>query len=131
MTFVVVSSHEHATGKDLQQPGESVAVFAAKAPAQQRYAERLAAIAAAAQTLRAEDGEAGSTGWAVLLELPVPAVDVDEALETLEIIIEETDDVAGELGDLVLDYSGTVYAAGGDRPLAREQAIDNLQAWLT
>lgn len=128
MTFVVVSSHEDANGKDLQQPGDSVAVFTAQGPAQARYAVRLAAIEAQA---RGETQAAGSTGWVALLRLPIPAADVDEALETLEIVIEETDDVEGELGDLILDYHGTVYAPTGDRPFARERAIDNLQAWLS
>ncbi len=133
MSFVVVSSHESVAGKDLQQPGESVAVHASADAARQRYASRLhdLTIAARARATASADAEAGSIAWVVLLQLPVPADDVDEALETLEILIEETDDVVGELDDLVVDYSGTVYSATGESAYARERAIDNLHAWLS
>ena len=133
MSFVVVSSHESVTGKDLQRPGESVAVYPSQALARERYAARVQDIAGAARELVAQAGtdDAGSIMWVVLLQLPIPADDIDEALETLEIIIEETDDIAGELGDLVVEYSGTIHSATGEMPYALERALENLQAWLS
>ncbi len=132
MTFVVVSSHESVNGKDLQQPGDSVSVHASPGVARERYASRVQALAEAARGLDAptQGREAGSIAWVALLKLPVPAEDIDEALETLEIIIEETDDVAGELDDLIIEYSGIVHADTGDQPYPRERALDNLEAWL-
>jgi len=131
MSFVVVSSHESIHGKDLQQPGDSVAVFSSQALAGERYAARCASLDAAARAMRDGADDGGSIIWIVLLKLPVPAEDIDEALETLEIIVEETDDIAGELDDLVISYTGTVYAASGETDYARERAIDNLHAWLS
>lgn len=129
MSFVVISSHEDAHGKDLQQPGDSVAVTSSQVEARERYATRVARLAEAGRASGAE-GAGGSTAWVVLMQLPVPAADIDEALETLEIVIEETDDIAGELGDMILAYEGTVYANASETPYARERAIDNLHAWL-
>jgi hypothetical protein len=129
MSFVVISSHEDAHGKDLQQPGDSVTVTSSQVEARERYATRLARLTDAARALGG-DSEGGSTAWVALLQLPVPAADVDEALETLEIVIEETDDIAGELGDMILAYEGTVFANATESPFARERAIDNLHAWL-
>lgn len=128
MSFVVISSHEDAQGKDLQQPGESVSVTSSQAEARERYAVRLVRVTEAARAL-ASDG-AGCTAWVALLQLPVPAADVDEALETLEIVIEETDDIEGELGDMILAYEGTVYAGTTQSVYPRERAIDDLHAWL-
>ena len=133
MSFVVVSSHESVAGKDLQRPGDSVAVYTSLALARERYAARLNAIAVASSepVVLADGVDAGSIMWVMLLQLPIPAEDVDEALETLEIIIEETDDVAGELDDLIVEYSGAFHSAGGDAPYPRDRALENLQAWLS
>jgi len=128
VSFVVISSHEDAQGKDLQQPGDSVSVTSSQAEARERYAARLARLTEAAHAL-AGDG-AGCTAWVALVHLPVPAGDIDEALETLEIVIEETDDVEGELGDMILAYEGTVYAGTTQSAYPRERAIDDLHAWL-
>ena len=130
MSFVVVSSHESVAGKDLQQPGESVAVHASASAARERYLNRLQDLTIAARA-RAPEADAGSIVWVAILKLPVAADDIDEALETLEIIIEETDDVPAELDDLIVDYSGTVYSAEGESAYARERAVDNLHAWLS
>ena len=129
MSFVVISSHEDAQGKDLQQPGDSVAVYSSQVDARERYASRVARLAEASRTA-ATDSSATSTAWVALLQLPVPAADIDEALETLEIVIEETDDIAGELGDMILAYEGTVYAGPSETGYPRERAIDDLHAWL-
>lgn len=129
MSFVVISSHEDAHGKDLQQPGDSVAVYSSQAEARDRFATRLARLKEASRTAVAQSA-ATSTAWVALLQLPVSAADIDEALETLEIVIEETDDIAGELGDMILAYDGTVYAGTGETAYPRERAIDDLHAWL-
>ena len=128
MSFVVISSHEDAQGKDLQQPGDSVSVSSSQAEARERYATRLARLTEAARA-RAGDG-AGCTAWVALLQLPVPAGDIDEALETLEIVVEETDDIVGELGDMILAYEGSVYIGATQTAYPRERAIDDLHAWL-
>ncbi len=130
MSFVVVSSHESIEGKDLQQPGESIAVYAAESPARERYQSRVDALARTGSDAPSADS-AGAITWVVLLKLPIPAEDIDEALETLEIIIEETDDIAGELGDLVVAYHGRHYAPSGASDYPRERAIENLHAWLS
>lgn len=130
MSFVVISSHESIEGKDLQQPGESIAVYATESPARERYRSRVDALTRRGGDAPAADSE-GAITWVVLLKLPIPAEDIDEALETLEIIIEETDDIAGELGDLVVDYHGMHYTPSGASEYPRERAIENLHAWLS
>lgn len=136
MSFVVVSSYEVVNAGDLQEPGQSVAVFPNEAIARERYAARLDALNTAARGKKSEAGvaqaaDASLVVWAALLELPVQAEDIDEALETIEMIIEEAEDIEEELDYLMIDYTGTVHTPDGESPYPRKNAIDNLQAWLS
>lgn len=136
MSFVVVSSYEVVNAGDLQQPGQSVAVFPNEAIARERYVARLDVLSAAARDRKSEAGvaqaaDASLVVWAALLELPVQAEDIDEALETIEMIIEEAEDIEEELDYLMIDYTGTVHAPEGESPYPRKNAIDNLHAWLS
>ncbi|MEO8010731.1 MAG: hypothetical protein ABI650_03705, partial [Dokdonella sp.] len=112
MSFVVVSSHESNEGKDLQQPGESIAVLANEGHARERYQSRIDALARTAGKAKAEDST-GAIMWVVLLKLPIPA-----------------EDIAGELDDLVVAYHGMHFTATGVTEYPRERAIENLHAWL-
>lgn len=136
MSFVVVSSYEVVNAGDLQEPGQSVAVFPNEAIARERYTARINTLSAAARRKCSEAGvaqaaDASLVVWAALIELPVQAEDIDEALETIEMIIEEADDIEEELDYLMIDYIGTIHAPDGETPFPRKAAIDNLQAWLS
>jgi hypothetical protein len=136
MTFVVVSSYENVKAGDLQEPGESVAVFPTEALARERYSGRWNILDGAARaklldSTAAKTEESSLVVWVALLKLPIPADDIDEALETIEIIIEEAENIEEELDALIVDYNGTVYASNGETPYPRKEAIDNLQAWLS
>lgn len=136
MNFVVVSSYENVNAGDLQEPGRSVALLPNAGAARDHYESRLKVLSTAAQGKRSEAGveqgdEASLVVWVAVLELPVPAEDLDEALETIEMIIEEAEDIEEELDFLMVAYSGTTYSPAGEQAYERKQAIDNLQAWLS
>ncbi|WP_440223792.1 hypothetical protein ACQQ2N_00935 [Dokdonella sp. MW10] len=136
MGYIVVSSFESAATGDLQQPGESVVLYAGEAEARAAWRARVDALALAARSRRDSEADAAATfamltAWVALVELPVPAADVDEALETLEVLIEEADDPADELDAWVAAYEGSVVAAAGESPYPRARALDDLLAWLT
>jgi hypothetical protein len=136
MNFVVVSSYENTNGGDLQEQGRSVSLQPNPGAAREHYESRLKTLYAAAQRRETEGGAAldSSTNlvvWVAVLELPVDAEDLDEALETIEMIIEEAEDVEEELDFLMVAYDGTLFSADGQSSYERKFAIDNLQAWLS
>lgn len=131
MGYVVISSFENVDTGDLQAEGEAVAVFAAEAQAQAHFSNRAQALAAAARNARAGDEAATFITWLLLLRMPLDVGDVEQALEDLELVIEETDSVDDPFGELVLRYEGRRHAPGAEADLPRKEALDALEAWLT
>ena len=131
MGYVVISSFENIDTGDLQVEGEAVAVFAAEAPAQAHFTHRAATLAASIREARAQDAAATFISWLVLLHMPLDVADVEQALEDLELVIEETDTVDDPFGELVVRYEGRRHAPGGDTDLPRREALAALEAWLT
>ncbi|RYD16834.1 MAG: hypothetical protein EOP90_02365 [Lysobacteraceae bacterium] len=131
MSFVVISSFENVGTGDLQPEGESVAVFADEPAAQAHFTRRAHALAEAVRESRAGDADAGFVTWLLLLRMPLPVDDVDQALEDLELVLEETDAVDDPFGEFVLRYEGRRHAPGADSDLPLKDALEALEAWLT
>ncbi|HEX7769030.1 MAG TPA: hypothetical protein VF422_03275 [Dokdonella sp.] len=131
MSYVVISSFEDVDTGDLQAEGESVAVFSAEAEAQAHFTRRAAKLADALREARTGDDRASFVTWLVLLRMPLEVADVEQALEDLELVIEETGDVDDPFGELVVRYEGWRHAPGGTAPLPQKDALEALEAWLT
>lgn len=131
MSHVVVSSFENIETGDLQAQGESIAVFPSGDAARAHFTRRAAELDAAALSARASDGTATWITWLVLLEMPLELATVEEALEDLETIIEETETPDDPFGELVLDFRGSRRAPDGDSAYERRDALRDLEGWLS
>jgi hypothetical protein len=129
--YVVISSFENVDTGDLQAQGEAVAVFAAEAQAQAHFMQRAATLADAVRDARGRDDAASFITWLVLLRMPLDVEDVEQALEDLELVIEETEAVDDPFGELVMRYEGHRHAPTGTSELPQKDALEALEAWLT
>ncbi len=131
MSYVVISSFENVETGDLQAQGESISVFASEAPARAHFAERSQALGAAVRQARAGDADTTFLTWLLMLRMPLDVANVEEALEDLELVIEETDSVDDPFGELVVAYEGTRHEPTAAVEYPREHALQMLEAWLT
>jgi hypothetical protein len=131
VSYVVISSFENVDTGDLQAQGEAIAVFATAAPARAHLALRSSAIEAAVRAARRNDTAATFIRWVVMLQMPLQVTDVEEALEDLETIIEETESVDDPFGELVVAYEGRRHAPVGVADYSLKDALRELEAWLT
>jgi hypothetical protein len=131
VSYVVISSFENVESGDLQAEGDAVAVFASEAPARAHFTSRSSALAAAVRGARERDTAATFITWVVLLRMPLDVADVEEALEDLEMVVEETDSADDPFGELVVAYEGERHAPGGAADYPQKEALQALEAWLT
>jgi hypothetical protein len=131
VSYVVISSFENVATGDLQAQGESLAVFSDDAAARAHFAIRSSAIDAAAGNARSLDADATLITWTLLLRMPLEVSNADEALEDLELVIEETESVDDPFGELVVAYSGRRHGPGGTEDYPQAAALRGLEAWLT
>ncbi|MEO5560659.1 MAG: hypothetical protein ABIO49_12185 [Dokdonella sp.] len=131
MSYVIVSSFENIDTGDLQAEGEAILVFASEAPARAHFSSRSTALATAVRNARESDGAATFITWLVMLRMPLDVANVEEALEDLELVIEETESVDDPFGELVVDFEGQRYAPDGAADYAQKDALQALEAWLT
>lgn len=131
MSHVVISAFEDLAMGDLQVEGESVAIFDTPAQAEAYFTRRSGALAVAVHDARTSRPEASLITWVLLMELPLPVESVEEALEELELVIEETDDPDDPFGPLVMRYQGQRYTPDGERELPAGEALQSLEAWLS
>ena len=131
MSHVVISSFENVATGDLQAQGEAVAVFASESAAREHFEARSAALAEAVGKARAEDADATFITWLLLLRMPLDVGSVEEALEDLELVIEETDAIDDPFGELVIAFEGAQYDASGRTTLPEAHALRELEAWLS
>jgi hypothetical protein len=131
MSHVVISSFENVETGDLQAQGESISVFAEEAPARAHFAARASELDAAARDARAHDADATFIAWIVLLRMPLDVATVEDALEDLELVIEETDSVDDPFGELVVAYAGHRHAPAGSTDYPQKEALQGLEAWLS
>lgn len=131
MSYLVISSFENVDTGDLQSEGEAIAVFPSEAPARARFADRASALAAAVR--KAREGDAGATfvTWLLILRMPLEVAGVEEALEDLELVIEETEAIDDPFGELVVDYQGRRHEPSGEAEFPQKDALRMLEAWLT
>ncbi|GAA0706524.1 hypothetical protein GCM10009105_04660 [Dokdonella soli] len=131
MSYVAISSFENVDTGDLQSQGEAITVFPSEAPARAHFASRSSALAAAVRTARENDAAATFVTWLVILHMPLDVANVEEALEDLELVIEETDSVDDPFGELVVAYEGRRYEPAGALIYPQQEALKALEAWLT
>lgn len=131
MSQVVISAFEDLATGDLQAEGEAVTVFDAPAQAQAHFSKRCQTLAAAMREARASNPDAHFITWVLLLELPLPVDSVEQALEDLELVIEEADDPDEPFAGLVLDYQGHRHGPDCEEELPAIEALQTLEAWLS
>lgn len=131
MSYVVISSFENVDTGDLQAQGEAIAVFAAELPARVHFERRVGQLAEAANDARKGAAAATFIVWIVMLRMPLEVANVEETLEDLELVIEETDSLDDPLGELVVAYAGQQHAPGGTVDYPQKAALQALEAWLT
>jgi hypothetical protein len=131
LSHVVISSFENMDTGDLQAQGEAISVFASEASARTHMADRWRVLEQGIALARAADAAATFIAWVVIFRMPLDVDNVDEALEDLELVIEETESPDDPFGELVVAYQGTKSAAGGETPYPQKDALEGLEAWLT
>ncbi|SFN28018.1 hypothetical protein [Dokdonella immobilis] len=131
MSHVVISSFENVATGDLQSQGESVAVFESEVAARAHLARRSAILQSAVGIARAADPKATFITWLLLLRMPLAVDGVEEALEDLELILEETESIEDPFGELVVDYEGSRHEPAGNFDYACADALRDLEAWLS
>lgn len=131
MSYVVISSFENVDTGDLQAQGEAISVFPSEPPARAHFASRAAALEAAVRDARKGDAAASFISWIVMLRMPLDVVSVEEALEDLELVIEETESIDDPFGELVVAYEGHRHEPAGRADYPQAQALQGLEAWLS
>lgn len=131
MSYAVISSFENVDTGDLQAQGDAIAVFAAEAPAREHFNSRVDRLKAAAVNARDSDNAATFILWVVMLHMPLEVTSVEEALEDLEVVIEETESIDDPLGELVVAYHGHQHAPADVTDYPQKAALQALEAWLT
>ena len=131
MSHVVISSLENVASGDLQSPGESVAVFESEASARAHFARRSSLLEAAVAAARAAEPDADFVAWQLVLRMPLAVDGVEQALEDLELILEETESVEDPFGELVVGYEGSRHGPGGMIDYPCVDALRALEAWLS
>ena len=66
-----------------------------------------------------------------MLRMPLDVASIEEALEDLELVIEETDSVDDPFGELIVAYQGHRHEPGGVADYAQKDALQALEAWLS
>lgn len=131
MSYVVISSFENVETGDLQAQGEAIAVFNSEAPGHAHFAARSAVIEAAVLAARATDATAVFVTWVVMLRMPLEVADVEEALEDLELVMQETASPDDPFGELIVAYAGRRHAPGAVTEHSQTNAMQQLEVWLT
>lgn len=131
MSHVVISSFENTDTGDLQAQGEAITVFASEPQARTHMVNRLRVLEQSIETARSHDADTTFIAWVLIFQMPLDVADVDEALEDLELVIEETDTPDDPFGELVIAYQGTKHAGGVSIPYPQKDALEGLEAWLT
>lgn len=131
MSYIVISSFENIDTGDLQSEGEAIAVFPSETPARAHFAHRASELAAAVRKAREGDADATFVTWLTILRMPLEVAGVEEALEDLELVVEETDTVDDPFGELVVDYQGRRHEPSGETEHPQKDALQTLEAWLT
>lgn len=131
MSHVVISSFENVATGDLQSQGESVTVFDSERAARAHFERRKEALGAALGNVRAADPEATFIAWQLLLRMPLEISGAEEALEDLELILEETESVDDPFGELVVIYEGSRYEPSATIAYPQADALRELEAWLS
>ena len=88
-------------------------------------------LEAAVATARANDATATFIVWLMVLRMPLEVTDVEEALEDLELVLEETESVDDPFGELVVAYQGWRHEPAGTTEYQQQEALNGLEAWLT
>lgn len=131
MNYIVISSFENVDTGDLQSQGDAIAGFPSEPLAQAHFASRVEALTAAVSDARANDDAATFITWIVMLRMPLDVASVEEALEDLELVLEETESIDDPFGELVIAYEGRRYQTHGAMDYPQKDALEALEAWLT
>ena len=131
MNHAVISSFKNVETGDMQAQGESITLFDSEAAARAHLAHRASLLDVAVTQARRETPDARFITWLLVLRMPLPVESIDEALEDLELVLEETDEVDDPVGELVVAYAGFMHAADGKTEYAQAAALRELEAWLT
>ena len=131
MNHIVISSFENVETGDMQSQGESINVFDSEASARAHFASRSAQLATAVATARAKTPDASFITWLLILRMPLDVNDIEEALEDLELVLEETEEVEDPFGELVVAYQGFEYVAESKIDYQQAAALKALEGWLT
>lgn len=131
MNHVVISSFENVETGDMQSEGESITLFKSEASARDHFAQRATLLDSAITAARADSPDASFITWLLVLRMPLDVDNIDEALEDLELVLEETEEVDDPFGELVVAYEGFQHEAGGKSEYPQASALKGLEAWLT
>lgn len=131
MNHVVISSFENVETGDMQSEGEAIALFDSEASARTHFARRSSLLDSAVNAALTESPDASFITWRLILRMPLDVNDVDEALEDLELVLEETEEVDDPFGELVVAYEGFKHDAEGKTEYPQAAALKGLEAWLT
>lgn len=131
MNHVVISGFENVETGDMQSQGESITLFDSEASARAHFTRRSLLLDSAVKTAQAEAPDARFITWLLVLRMPLDVDDLDEALEDLELVLEETEAVDDPFGELVVAYEGFRHNANGKTEFTQAAALKELEAWLT
>ncbi len=131
MSYVVISSYENIDTGDMQAEGEAVALFESEAAARQHFASRSSTLAVAVRNAREFSVASTFITWLVVLRMPLEVTSVGEALEDLELVLEETESIDDPFGELVVEYQGSRNAPEGTTDHPQQEALRELEAWLS
>lgn len=131
MNHVVISSFENVETGDMQSEGESIVLFDSEAPARAHFSHRSALLDSAIGAALKETEQAEFITWLLILRMPLEVDSIDEALEDLELVLEETEEVDDPFGEFVVAYEGFKHVSAGKTEFPQASALKVLETWLT
>lgn len=131
MNHVVISSFENVETGDMQLQGEAINLFDSEESARAHFVQRSSLLDASVKVAQSVDPDANFITWLLILRMPLDVNDLDEALEDLELVLEETEEIDDPFGELVVAYAGFQHGAEGRIEYPQIAALKGLEAWLT
>ncbi len=131
MNHVVISSFENVETGDMQSAGESITLFKSEASARDHFAMRSKSLDSAVTAASTQSPDTTFISWLLILRMPLDVDNIDEALEDLELVLEETEEVDDPFGEFLVAYEGFQHEAGAKTEYPQASALKELEAWLT
>ncbi len=115
----------------MQSQGDATISLDSETSPRAHFARRSSLLDSAVKAAQPENSAASFITWLMILCMPLDVSDLHEALEVVELVLEETEEVEDPFGELALAYEGFQHGAEAKTEYPQAAALKGVEAWLT